>query len=103
MIKGPKTRLENRYGVTPIVGSNPTPSASRLSAVPAKIPPRCVDPAPCRSSSPRWSDPRGATEGADMAQYLVLIYEDEANWAAGGPAAEAVSKGHTEFGQKHAD
>jgi hypothetical protein len=38
-----------------------------------------------------------------MAQYLVLIYEDEANWAAGGPAAEAVSKGHTEFGQKHAD
>jgi hypothetical protein len=38
-----------------------------------------------------------------MAQYLVLIYEDEASWAAGGPAAEAVSKGHAEFGQKHAD
>jgi hypothetical protein len=38
-----------------------------------------------------------------MAQYLVLIYEDEAGWAAGGPAAEAGSKAHTEFGQKHAD
>ena len=38
-----------------------------------------------------------------MAQYLVLIYEDEAAWAAGGPAAEAVSKAHAEFGQTHAD
>ena len=38
-----------------------------------------------------------------MAQYLVLIYEDEAAWAAGGPAAEAVSKAHAEFGQQHAD
>jgi hypothetical protein len=38
-----------------------------------------------------------------MAQYLVLIYEDEAAWAAGGPAAEAVSTAHTDFGQKHAD
>jgi hypothetical protein len=37
-----------------------------------------------------------------MAQYLVLIYEDEAAWAAGGPAAEAVSKAHAEFGQQHA-
>jgi hypothetical protein len=37
-----------------------------------------------------------------MAQYLVLIYEDEAAWAAGGPAAQAVSKAHTEFGQEHA-
>jgi hypothetical protein len=38
-----------------------------------------------------------------MAQYLVLIYEDEAGWAAGGPAAEAGSKAHTEFGQEYAD
>jgi hypothetical protein len=38
-----------------------------------------------------------------MAQYLVLIYEDEAAWAAGGPAAAAVSKEHVEFGQEHAD
>ena len=38
-----------------------------------------------------------------MAQYLVLIYDDEAAWAAGGPATEAVSKGHAEFGQAHAD
>jgi hypothetical protein len=38
-----------------------------------------------------------------MAQYLVLIYDDEASWAAGGPAAEAVSQAHTEFGQKNAD
>ena len=38
-----------------------------------------------------------------MAQYVVLIYEDEAGWAAGGPAAEAVSKAHAEFGQQHAD
>jgi hypothetical protein len=36
-----------------------------------------------------------------MAQYLVLIYEDEAAWAAGGPAAEAVSRAHVEFGQAH--
>ena len=38
-----------------------------------------------------------------MAQYLVLIYDDEAAWAAGGPAAEAVSKAHVEFGQEHPD
>ena len=38
-----------------------------------------------------------------MAQYLVLIYEDEAGWAAGGPAAEAGMKAHTEFGQKYRD
>jgi len=38
-----------------------------------------------------------------MAQYLVLIYEDEAAWAAGEPAAEAVSTAHAEFGQKHAN
>ena len=38
-----------------------------------------------------------------MAQYLVLIYEDEAAWAAGGPAPQAVSQGHAEFGQKYAD
>jgi hypothetical protein len=38
-----------------------------------------------------------------MAQYLVLIYEDEAGWAAGGPAAEAGMQAHGEFAQKHAD
>jgi len=38
-----------------------------------------------------------------VAQYLVLIYEDEAGWAAGGPAAEAGMAAHQEFGQKHAD
>jgi hypothetical protein len=36
-----------------------------------------------------------------MAQYLVLIYEDEAGWQAGGPAAEAGMKAHEEFGEKH--
>jgi hypothetical protein len=38
-----------------------------------------------------------------MAQYLVLIYDDEAAWAAGGPGPEAVSAGHFEFGKVHAD
>jgi hypothetical protein len=37
-----------------------------------------------------------------MAQYLVLIYEDEAGWQAGGEAAEAGMKAHTDFGNKHA-
>jgi hypothetical protein len=37
-----------------------------------------------------------------MAQYLVLIYEDEAGWQAGGPAAEAGMAAHTEFGKTHA-
>ena len=36
-----------------------------------------------------------------MAQYLVLIYEDEAGWQAGGPAAEQGMKAHQEFGEKH--
>jgi hypothetical protein len=36
-----------------------------------------------------------------MAQYLVLIYEDEAGWQAGGEAAEAGMKAHQEFGEKH--
>jgi hypothetical protein len=38
----------------------------------------------------------------DMAQYLVLIYEDEKGWQAGGEAAEAGMKAHQEFGQKYA-
>ena len=38
-----------------------------------------------------------------MAQYLVLIYEDEAGWQAGGEAAEAGMRAHTEFAQKHGD
>ena len=38
-----------------------------------------------------------------MAQYLVLIYEDESGWQAGGAAAEAGMAAHQEFGQKHAD
>ena len=38
-----------------------------------------------------------------MAQYLVLIYEDEAGWAAGGPAAEAGMQAHRDFLQAHAD
>jgi hypothetical protein len=36
-----------------------------------------------------------------MAQYVVLLYEDEAGWQAGGPAAEAAMKGHEEFGEKY--
>ncbi len=38
-----------------------------------------------------------------MAQYLVLIYEDEAGWAAGGPAAEAGLQAHNAFAQEHGD
>jgi len=37
-----------------------------------------------------------------MAQYLVLLYEDEAGWQAGGPAAEAGMAAHREFGEKYA-
>ena len=36
-----------------------------------------------------------------MAQYLVLIYEDEAGWQAGGEAAEAGLKAHQVFGEQH--
>ena len=36
-----------------------------------------------------------------MAQYLVLLYEDETGWQAGGEAAEAGMKAHTEFAEKH--
>jgi hypothetical protein len=37
-----------------------------------------------------------------MAQYLVLIYEDEKGGQAGGEAAEAGMKAHQEFGEKYA-
>jgi hypothetical protein len=37
-----------------------------------------------------------------MAQYLVLIYEDEAGWLAGGPAAEQGMADHAAFGKEHA-
>jgi hypothetical protein len=37
-----------------------------------------------------------------MSQYLILIYEDEAGWAAGGPAAEAGMAAHNAFGEGHA-
>jgi hypothetical protein len=33
-----------------------------------------------------------------MSQYLVLIYEDEAGWRAGGPVAEEASAAHRRFG-----
>jgi hypothetical protein len=36
-----------------------------------------------------------------MPQYLVLIYEDEAGWQAGGEAAEKGMQAHREFGEKH--
>ncbi|HEY0716780.1 MAG TPA: YciI family protein [Streptosporangiaceae bacterium] len=36
-----------------------------------------------------------------MGQYLVLIYEDEAGWQAGGPAAEAGHAAHQAFGEKY--
>jgi hypothetical protein len=58
---------------------------------------------PVRSSRSRRPDRRAAHEGADMAQYLVLIYEDEQGWQAGGPAAEAGLKAHMDFGEKYAD
>jgi hypothetical protein len=38
-----------------------------------------------------------------MSEYLVLIYEDEAGWANGGPAAEQGMADHTSFGEKYAD
>jgi hypothetical protein len=38
-----------------------------------------------------------------MAQYAILIYEDEAGWARGGPEADEGFKAHGEFGEKHAD
>ena len=41
-------------------------------------------------------------KGQQMAQYAILIYEDEAGWAAGGPAAEQGMKGHQEFGTNYA-
>jgi hypothetical protein len=37
-----------------------------------------------------------------MAEYLVLIYEDEKGWQAGGEAAEAGMRAHQEFGEKYA-
>jgi hypothetical protein len=36
-----------------------------------------------------------------MAQYLVLIYEDEAGWQAGGPLADAAHVAHTEFAETY--
>lgn len=36
-----------------------------------------------------------------MPQYLVLLYEDESGWQAGGEAAEAGMKAHTEFAEKY--
>jgi hypothetical protein len=36
-----------------------------------------------------------------MAQYAILIYEDEAGWAAGGPEAEQGMKAHQVFGESH--
>ena len=37
-----------------------------------------------------------------MAQYMVLIYEDEKGWQAGGEAAEAGMRAHQQFGEKYA-
>ncbi|HYZ56168.1 MAG TPA: YciI family protein [Streptosporangiaceae bacterium] len=38
-----------------------------------------------------------------MSQYLILIYEDEAKWAAATPEeSEQIHKEHSVFGQQHA-
>jgi hypothetical protein len=37
-----------------------------------------------------------------MGQYLILLYEDEAGWQAGGEAAAQGLKAHQEFGEKYA-
>ena len=37
-----------------------------------------------------------------MGQYLILLYEDEAGWQAGGEAAEQGMKAHQVFGEKYA-
>ena len=37
-----------------------------------------------------------------MAQYAVLIYEDETGWAAGGPAAQQGMEDHRTFGTEQA-
>ena len=34
-------------------------------------------------------------------QYMFLIYEDEAGWQAGGPAADAGRAAHTRFAETH--
>ncbi len=58
----PYIRLENRYGVTPIVGSNPTPSAPDLrSCVARRAPARDVG--HCRSLA---CPLRGARAGRDL-------------------------------------
>ena len=44
---------------------------------------------------------RTEEEEIEMAQYLVLIYEDEAGWQAGGPAAEAGHVAHTRFAETY--
>lgn len=38
-----------------------------------------------------------------MGQYLVLLYEDEAGWQAGGPEVAAGLAAHQAFGEKHKD
>jgi|SRR3954453_8161248 len=38
-----------------------------------------------------------------MAQYVVLIYEDESGWQAGGPAAEAGMAAHQQFAEKYGE
>jgi hypothetical protein len=37
-----------------------------------------------------------------MAQYLVLIYEDEASWIKGGPEADQGMKDHASFAERNA-
>ena len=44
---------------------------------------------------------RTEEEETEMAQYLVLIYEDEGGWQAGGPAAEAGHVAHTRFAETY--
>src|SRR3954452_411930 len=46
---------------------------------------------------------RAADEENEMAKYLVLIYEDETQWATGAPGTEEALAQHWRFGTEHAD
>ncbi|MCW2933307.1 MAG: YCII-related protein [Actinomycetia bacterium] len=50
----------------------------------------------------KWEARRGTLEGETMAQYLILIYEDEARWEEADPElAERVMKDHESFVAAH--
>jgi hypothetical protein len=85
-----------------VVGSSPTTGSKEAVSYAEKNSPRCVDFDECRSTKSVMIQ-SGSEKRNAMAEYLVLIYEDQAKYATAGPELFGeLMEAHDAFGKKNA-